>query len=64
MCNCSTGEGNIKDETKLQSLTAEGTQKAVPQQSVNIETKLFELLPEKANEWEFIAKAGCSETTY
>lgn len=41
MCNCSTGEGSTKDEINLESLPAEGTQKAVPQQSVIIETKLF-----------------------
>lgn len=41
MHNCSTGEGSIKDETNLESLPAEDTQKVVPQQSVTIETKLF-----------------------
>lgn len=41
MYNCSTGEGSTKDETNLETLPAEGTQKAVPQQSVIIDTKLF-----------------------
>lgn len=31
MHNCSTGEGSTKDETNLECLPIEGTQKAVPQ---------------------------------
>lgn len=31
----------------------------MPQRSVITEKKLFKLLPEKANEWEFPANVGC-----